>query len=389
MRKIFLVFSILFVSFVLVSCASTYEDKPKEEKTVRIIDVNTTDDIANSSYFNYVDGSGTLVQPEGSVISSSISIDDLLRSENSMYSTVFSSAETQAKVKQEIQKSIDEGNKDVDTKLDDTTYSQNIGTTSGDLAKKATENSFTYINSLNSYQQSIAVYNYMEGRIYEIVTSPNSITDFRLRPGETISGEPVVNDGGTNWNFTIGTSTENGQTIQHIFIKPSIVGLDTSLIILTNQRTYYFRIASFSSTYMTAVKFNYPGDSNYSATSGVANTMPGVSVSEYLDSSTTNQGYAMNMTLADYNYRITDHRGKPAWKPQTCFSDNIKTCIQFPVEMASSTDLPTPYIVSNGTENLVNFHYFGNVLLVDAVLTGNQYILLKNSQNQQVKITRR
>jgi len=395
MKKNIYAILILFL-LLFVSCSTTYEVLPEPEKPeVQVLDVYASDASIFAGYFEPA-GNTVDIKPEKEIVSAALSIDQLIAMEGAQTSRVGSSVLIQEEVKDTIKTQLENGDT-VNVVLDDSTYGMlspsgstagttATGMTSGDLAKLATANSYTYINSLASYSNSIANYSYVEGKIYEIVTSPNAITDFRLKPGEVISGDPIVNDGGTNWNFTMGVSTENGQEIQHLFISPLIVGLDTSMIILTNQRTYYFRIASFSSSYMTAVRFTYPGESGYTTTAN-GTAMPGQSVSDFINSSSSS-GYSMNMTEADYDYKISNYRGSPAWRPQTVFSDKVKTCIQLPVSVASSNELPTPYIVSGSQENLVNYHYFGNILMIDAVLTGNQYILLKNGQNQQVKILR-
>lgn len=258
------------------------------------------------------------------------------------------------------------------------------GQTSGQIATAATTDSFVYINSKNAFDGAIANYDYIEGKIYEVITSPKAITDIRLKPGESIAANPIVNDGGTSWQFTMGSSVENGITVQHLFVKPTIVGLDTSMILLTNQRTYYFRIASFPDSYMTALRFRYPTDSG-------KGYFVDADFDEFIEEANyqtaKKDSFTIDLSKVNYNYKIKKYKGNPAWIPQQVFSDDIRTYIQFPVTMQTSLDLPSVYILRNGTENLVNYRITGNLYQLDAVITANETILLKSGQNEQVKIT--
>ena len=260
------------------------------------------------------------------------------------------------------------------------------GTTSGKIASQATADSFVYINSSDAFTGAIANYDYIEGKIYEVITSPNAITDIRLKPGENIAAAPIVNDGGTSWQFTMGTSVENGVSVQHLFVKPTIVGLDTSMILLTDQRTYYFRIASFPKSYMTALRFRYPQETSdgYYVEEDFA---------EFIEENKTNQAlggdaFSIDLTTANYNYNIRVTKGKPAWTPQQVFSNDIKTYIQFPVSITTSMDLPSVYVLRDNVETLVNYRYIGNLYQIDTVLTSNEAFILKSGQNEQVKITK-
>ncbi len=46
--------------------------------------------------------------------------------------------------------------------------------------------------------------------------------------------------------------------VQHLIIKPMDVGLETSLIVTTNRRSYHFRLRSHRTEYMPQVSFTYP-----------------------------------------------------------------------------------------------------------------------------------
>ena len=187
-----------------------------------------------------------IIQPEDLVVSPVIDIASLQFLETPTQKVVSSTLE-QEKRKNDIVSALNSGAENVDTSLNEDSYGaaptqgtavqDDVPSTSGELARQATANAFQFIDSGTAYTESIAEYDWLEGRIYEIITSPSGITDFRLKPGEQIAGSPITNDN-INWQFSMGTSVENGESVQHLFIRPLKVGLATSMIILTNQRTY-------------------------------------------------------------------------------------------------------------------------------------------------------
>ena len=84
--------------------------------------------------------------------------------------------------KEEITFQIQSGEKIVDQSLSEEKYGDK---TSGTIAQTAEEDSFVFLPNRSAYSNSIAEYDYSEGLIYEVVTSPGSVTDIRLQPGGT------------------------------------------------------------------------------------------------------------------------------------------------------------------------------------------------------------
>ena len=357
---------------LLASCMSTQDVKDGSDWTkIQVIDVSTDPYNADSDI-----PLTAVIQPEDLVTSPIIDITTLRVLEGETASVVTSSLKNQEKTKNEIEQAISEG-LIVNTNLKD----DDSVVSSGLLAKQATENAFEYLSSSTAFSESMAVYDYIPNRIYEIITSPSGITDLRMQPGEEIAANAIAN-GADSWTFQTAYSVENGQTIQHLFIRPLKVGLDTSFILLTNLRTYYFRIASFETYYFTALKFRYPTE-----------TADGVYIAEGYETAVAAQAssageYTVDLSNANYDYTIKAIKGKPTWTPQLVVSSGASTYIQFPVTIANSDDLPSLYLVKNKEETLINYRYVSsNLLKVDCVLTGNQYFLLKSSQKEQVKIT--
>ena len=374
------------VPLMLASCTSTEwtENNQTGYQQVQTIQVQgrSFDEVAADIPLS------AIIQPEDLVVSPVIDIASLQFLETPTQKVVSSTLE-QEKRKNEIVTALNSGEEGIDTSLDESGYGNDpaggstatgdVPNTSGELARQATANAFQFIDSGTAYTESIAEYDWLEGRIYEIITSPSGITDFRLKPGEQIAGSPITNDN-VNWQFSMGTSVENGESVQHLFIRPLKVGLDTSMIILTNQRTYYFRLASFEDSYMTAVRFRYPIDvgSGYFYEEDFE---------EYINNAAGGADYAFDISKADYNYVIRA-KGKPSWEPVTVFSDQVKTYIQMPLRITTSDELPSVYVERDGEERLVNYRIFGNLYQIDTVITDDQTIVMKSGQNQRVEITR-
>lgn len=390
---ILLTIVLTLILFVGASCTTTAtSSKNNGMQTVQVIDIQRT----NWSDSNASIPTTAIIQPEDLVVSPVIDITTLKAETNTKTATVRSSTLEQEVKKEEIKDRL-QLDPTTSTELDEDfsdgfktgTTTERIsvnGKTSGQIASEATADSFVYINTADAFTGAIANYDYIEGKIYEVITSPNAITDIRLKPGESIAAAPIVNDGGTSWQFTMGTSVENGVSVQHLFVKPTIVGLDTSMILLTDQRTYYFRIASFPKSYMTALRFRYPQSSNegYYVQEDFA---------EFIENNKVNQAlggdaFSIDLTKANYNYNILVTKGKPAWTPQQVFSNDIKTYIQFPISITTSMDLPSVYVLRDNVETLVNYRYIGNLYQIDTVLTDNEAFVLKSGQKEQVKITK-
>lgn len=371
----------LMIVLILSSCVSSNRIPQLEDyDKVQVIDVKNQNAWTNPNSKLPITA---VIQPDDLTISPIIDI-STLKAETNRETQVSSSTLIQETKKEEIKEEF-KTNPNVDTTLDDLKY----GETSGSLALNATASSFNYIDSHHSFVGAIATYDYIEGQIYEIITSPNAITDLRLKPEESIAGSPIVSNNGTAWQFSMGTSIEDGKTVQHLFIKPTTVGLDTSMIVLTNERTYYFRIASFENSYMTALRFNYPQmlENGTFVPEEVAEHF--AEFSNNNNSETSN--YSFDISKANYNYKIKKYKGNPSWIPQIVFSDLVKTYIQFPLSVLYSNELPSIYVLRNNAEELVNFRMMGensNMFEIDTVIGKNDAILLKSSPKEQVKITR-
>lgn len=82
------------------------------------------------------------------------------------------------------------------------------------------------------------------------------VTDIELEPGEQINNISIGDS--ARWLVEPAVTGAGVAEVQHIILKPMDVGLETSLIVTTNRRTYHFRLKSHKTQYMPKVSFIYP-----------------------------------------------------------------------------------------------------------------------------------
>ena len=91
-----------------------------------------------------------------------------------------------------------------------------------------------------------------------IVCAVLQVCDVALQPGEQVNS---INLGDTaRWTVEPAITGSGGGEVQHLIIKPLDVGLETSLVVTTNRRTYHLRLRSHRTRYMPQVSFTYPED---------------------------------------------------------------------------------------------------------------------------------
>lgn len=243
---------------------------------------------------------------------------------------------------------------------------------SEEIVSDAIENSVVTADANTEFLNSITEYNFQDGKIYEIFTSPKHVTDVRLAPGETISGDAAIGDS-ESWQMTTAVSSENGRSVTHIYIKPVTSGLETTMIIPTDQRTYYIRLRSFDSLHMLGVRWLYPGIATFGNPDGQVD--PGID---------------LDVSELNFNYKISGD--KPFWRPVAVFDDGTRTYFQFDPRFSNASGAPALYLLpkkSNGASKaeVVNYIVKGNMYIADFVLQDKQAWFLMTDKDQ-VKIAK-
>lgn len=220
---------------------------------------------------------------------------------------------------------------------------------------------------------------YGSGQI-RVVCAPLQVCDIALQSGEQLNDMNVGDP-----RFLVEPSiTGSGMDQQiHLLIKPKDVGLDTSLVVTTDRRTYHFRLKSDQNDFMPYVSFTYPDDAKakwrliqqMQAERRKANTF--TETNEYLGD-------------LNFNYRI---QGNSRFKPVRIYNNGVKTIIEMPKAMSES-EAPALLVLRNGglfkqpESVMVNYRLQGCRYIVDSVFDKAILIIGSGSSQEKITITR-
>lgn len=197
---------------------------------------------------------------------------------------------------------------------------------------------------------SIIVYPFEIGNLYQIYTTPLNVTDVEFQTGEDIISVAAGDTARWQISKTLSGGGDTG-SVEHLLIKPSAEGLDTTLVVTTNQRTYHMLLKSTKNTYMSTVQWQYsdaPNDDDAAAAN--------------------NGNLSLNSEALDFSYTTKlNHGDKPDWMPKAIFNDGSKTYIEFPDHIQSA---PTLFIKQSGSgDAAVNYRVMGHYYVIDQVMT--------------------
>ena len=207
------------------------------------------------------------------------------------------------------------------------------------------------------YNKGTFFYQYNENLVYEVYAQPYHLTDIILEAGEIVLGKPLLSEDEDVWELTANVAKDphSGENVQHLFIKPAYSNLDSSLVIITDRRVYHFRIKSFAKTYMSMVKFTYPGVKNQWAKKKVD---PAVEVeNDFIRISNP------EFLSFDYKMKYSMWR-KPEFLPKRVYDDGSATYIQVD-EIVLQKKLP---VIFNEKNEIVNYSVKKNVFVIPRLI---------------------
>lgn len=230
----------------------------------------------------------------------------------------------------------------------------------------------------DGYFNAIMTFDYTPGALYQVYAAPLHLTAIQLEPGEKILGKPAAGDT-IRWVMGVARSGSPGpEQQQHLYIKPTRAGLNTTIAINTDRRTYYLELHSYENTYMAAVQWRYPHDE-----------LEQLEVSAARDNTLAAATTATNINLdaINFSYQVSVEKGKPAWTPVQVFDDGRKTFVRFPASMLTR-EAPALFVLSSTDETqLVNYRVKNDYYIVDRLV---DRVELRVGQKDQeiVRITR-
>lgn len=209
-----------------------------------------------------------------------------------------------------------------------------------------------------------------------IVCAVMQVTDIELQPGEQINN---INIGDSaRWLVEPAVTGAGVAEVQHIVIKPMDVGLETSLMVTTNRRTYHFRLRSHRTQYMPKVSFIYP-DTVQQRFMALKDRKEEERKEKTIPET---QEYLGNL---DFNYNLS---GSAPWKPVRVYNDGSKTIIQMPPKMRQ-TEAPSLLVLNGDEEVMVNYRLQGDRFIVDQLFDKAMLIAGVGSKQTKIVITRK
>lgn len=230
------------------------------------------------------------------------------------------------------------------------------------------------------YSNAMMQYDFDAGALYEVHAAPLRLTTIQLQPGEEIQGKPAAGDT-ARWLLGVNTSQVNGQSQQHVLIKPKEHNLNTSLVINTNRRTYLLELSSHPKTWMAAVSWRYPHYEYQQAQQ-----------QQREQQAQQREQRPLIPTAVDhlnfaYAVRAPRWGKRPSWTPLQVFDDGQKVYIRFPAAR-NNYEAPALFVRSGNDLQWVSYRVKGDYYIVDRLFdhaelrVGTQRPVVVNIQRQ-------
>ena len=229
----------------------------------------------------------------------------------------------------------------------------------------------------NGFINSMQVYPFVDGALYQVYASPGQITDITLQSGEQLVGSGPVAAGDTVRWIIGDTESGNGNAKQvHILAKPTRADLTTNLVINTDRRTYHLELRSTEKTYMASVSWQYPQDQLIALRRQNAEAQAVLPVANSVD-------------LSKVNFRYDVSGDRAPWRPLRAFDDGRQVFIEFPRGIAQG-EMPPLFVVGpeGDTSELVNYRVRGNYMIVDRLFAAVELRFGADKDQKRVRISR-
>jgi type IV secretion system protein VirB9 len=229
----------------------------------------------------------------------------------------------------------------------------------------------------NGFINSMQVYPFTQGALYQVYTAVGQITDIALQPGEQLVGSGPVAAGDTVRWIIGDTESGTGATRQiHILVKPTRAELMTNLVINTNLRTYHMELRSTERTYMASVSWQYPQDQL-------------IALRRQNTEAQATQPVATGIDISRVNFRYEIDGDRAPWRPLRAFDDGRQVFIEFPRGVAQG-EMPPLFVVGpeGNTSELVNYRVRGNHMIVDRLFAAAELRFGAGDRQKRVRITR-
>jgi len=212
-----------------------------------------------------------------------------------------------------------------------------------------------------------------------VVVAPLKITDIQFQKGEKIMDVQLGDT--TRWMTSPSISGEGNNQVSHLLLKTTDVGLETTLFVSTNRRTYHMNLFSRKHEYMPIVAFKYKDEINKKWENYNNHFEKQAQRQKASTQLQVSPKISKNIDNLDFDYSII---GDASWKPTRVYNDGIKTYIQMPKSMIYNEAPIFLVLDQNDNNQLVNYRLTENNYIVDKLF--NQGILIIGVGDDQEKI---
>lgn len=229
----------------------------------------------------------------------------------------------------------------------------------------------------NGFINSMQVYPFVDGALYQVYASPGQITDIALQPGEQLVGSGPVAAGDTvRWIIGDTESGTGGAKQVHILVKPTRAELITNLVINTDRRTYHMELRSTPSTYMASVSWQYPQDQL-------------IALRRQNQEAEAAQPVSTGIDLSRVNFRYDVTGDRAPWRPLRAFDDGKQVFIEFPRGIGQG-EMPPLFVVGpeGDTSELVNYRVRGNYMIVDRLFAAAELRFGAGKNQKRARVSR-
>ena len=208
-------------------------------------------------------------------------------------------------------------------------------------------------SSAERFVGGVQVFDWEDGRVYEVWTAPLRVTALTLAPGETVTAKAAGDT--VRWQIGESQSGAGGLARTHVLIKPLQAGLETNLILTTSHRVYFLTLRSGAAeAFNAAIAWDY-GLTFVGSGATPLSGLPPVEVA-----AVTPQG------PLDARYRISSRGRAPRWAPTAVFNDGVRTFITLSAQ-ADRNEAPALFVRGPDGLQLVNYRQADGLLIVDRV----------------------
>ena len=218
-----------------------------------------------------------------------------------------------------------------------------------------------------------------------LVATPLRVSSIELQAGEKILGEPQIGDS-VRWVVTPLSSGSGDAATPILVVKPKVTGLDTTMIVATDRRTYYLRLVSKPGEYISRVAFLYPDDQPLQWKLFLEQQAK--EHKDHVEASRISQtgNAAVDKLYFDYTFKVKS--GADSIKPVRVLDDGEKTYIEMP-SVTAFQELPTLVVEGPEGNEMVNFRVKGTTFVVDRLFVKAALLLGVGKHQQLVEIERK